>query len=78
MRIEDDMRKIWTQVNRKLDGYIDNIDTFVTDDGLEQRVKQAISKVIGPRVDGNAGHKEEIKAAKEIHDMIARKMDGAE
>lgn len=77
-RIEDDVRKIWTAYNRRLDTYIDNINTHTSESGEFFREKQALSKVMSAKVDLNAENKELIKENQEKHRNIAKKLDGAE
>jgi hypothetical protein len=78
VRIEDDLRKVWTAYNRRLDTYIDNINETVLDDGTTVREKQSISEVIPQREDLNAEKKQEIKDNEEKRSRIAKKLDGAE
>ena len=73
VRIEDDLRKIWTAYNKRLDTFIDNINKTKYDDGSEINEKQALSKVLKSKVDLNKEHKDKIKKIKEKHDLQSEK-----
>ena len=60
-KIEDDMRRKWTACNTVLDGFIDNKDTSTLEDGTVIKQKQALSKVIKPKVNHHVDKQNEIK-----------------
>lgn len=77
-KIEDDLRKIWTAYNRRLDTYIDNINITAFDDGTTSREKISLSNAIPQKEDLNAANREELLASQELHTRRAKKLDGAE
>lgn len=77
VRIEDDLRKIWTAYNRRLDTYIDNIEMTVLDNGDIERQKQPLSKVISAKTDLNAENQKLTLEKQAKHEEIAKKLDGA-
>ena len=72
------MRKYWTAFNRRLDTYIDNVETTKLDDGSTVNQKQPLSKVLSAKVDLNADNKAKLTADKKAHDAKAKRQDGAE
>lgn len=77
IRIEDDLRKIWTAYNRRLDTFIDNIEETTFDDGSTVREKQSLSKILDPKEDLNTDNKENLKEQEEKRSRKAKRLDGA-
>ena len=72
VRIEDDIRKTWTAYNKVLDGFIDNTNETTLEDGSKINEKQALSKILSPKVDEHADKKAQLKAEKEENDKKAQ------
>lgn len=73
-RICDDIRRIWTATNTRLDTYINNVEITTLDDGRQMTEKQAISKAGKSRVDLNQSNKAELTATETKRQRIAKKL----
>lgn len=62
VKIEDDLRKLWTAYNRVLDTFIDNSNVTTFTDGSSVPEKQALNKVLLPKTDIYANDKARMKA----------------
>lgn len=76
-RIEDDLRTVWTGYNKRLDTFIDNINTTALDDGTVVKQRQSLSKVLEPIVDLNEAHKEETIEKQTTKARRAKKLDSS-
>lgn len=74
-RIEDDLRKIWTSTNRRLDTYINNNNVLTKEDGRTIREKQSLSTIADSKYDLNEAHKEEMLEEEVVRKRIARSLD---
>lgn len=61
IKIEDDVRVKWTAYNTIMDSFIDNRETSTLNDGTTIKQKQALSKVVKPKVDSHKTKLDEIK-----------------
>lgn len=61
IKIEDDMRKKWTAYNTIQDTFIDNKDTDVLQDGSVIKQRQALSKVVKPKVNSHESLQNQFK-----------------
>ena len=74
-RIEDDIRKIWTAYNKRLDTYINNNQITSFDDGVTVPEKTSTSSVAESRTDLDADKKQEVEQQQQEEDsFIARKI----
>jgi len=73
-RITDDIRKVWTAYNKRLDTYIDNNEITSFNDGTSTPQKTSTKLAGQSKVDLNADKKAEVRAKKEEDSFIARKI----
>ena len=73
-RIEDDIRKVWTAYNKRLDTYINNNNITSFDDGTTVTEKTAVSNASESRDDLNADKKESIQEQADEDSFIAKKI----
>lgn len=72
IKIEDDLRKVWTAYNTRLDTYIDNNNVTTLQDGTKINEKTSLHTVLDPKVDLNKDKKKKVSKQKSKDSFIAK------
>lgn len=75
IRIEDDVRKLWTAYNRRLDTYIDNDNLTIFNDGEIIPERTSLHDVLRDREGLNEDKKDQMECEQERQAFISKKID---